>query len=217
MKAVIIYSGGMDSFTLFHNMLRDSTIEVVCALSFNYNQKHRKELAYAQRECINAGVPHEMIFLPTLQGSTLTNSDEPIPEGHYADESMRKTFVPNRNMVMLSYAVARAIALGAERVYYGAHMGDHAIYPDCRPEFLHAFNAAAQMGNYEPIEVVAPYMQWDKSEILEAGLKMGLDYSRSWTCYNGRDKPCGKCGSCCERLEAFADNNTKDPLVYENA
>jgi len=125
--------------------------------------------------------------------------------------------VPNRNMILLSLAIGYAVDIGANKVFYGAHSGDHAIYPDCRPDFVHAMNKVAKLANYEPVDIVTPYLNSDKTEILADGLKMGLDYGKTWTCYNGRDQACGKCGSCTERLEAFATNNATDPLPYEHA
>ena len=138
-----------------------------------------------------------------------------IPEGHYESANMKSTVVPNRNMILLSLAIGYAVDIGASKVFYGAHSGDHAIYPDCRPDFVHAMNKVAKLANYEPVDIVTPYLNTDKSEILADGLKMGLDYGKTWTCYNGREKACGKCGSCVERLEAFELNNTTDPLAYE--
>jgi 7-cyano-7-deazaguanine synthase len=128
---------------------------------------------------------------------------------------MKSTVVPNRNMILLSLAIGYAVSENAQAVYYGAHSGDHAIYPDCRPEFVRQMNVVSKLANYEPVEVVAPYLDVDKNAILADGLKMGLDYSNTWTCYNGRDKACGKCGACIERLEAFAANKQSDPLSYE--
>ena len=118
-------------------------------------------------------------------------------------------------MILLSLAVGYAVSLGASQVYYGAHSGDHFIYPDCRPEFVQKMHDVCQIANYEPVDIVSPYLSQTKIEILADGLAMGLDYSKTWTCYNGREKACGKCGSCQERLEAFTLNNTADPLPYE--
>lgn len=216
MKAVIIYSGGMDSFTLLNELMSDVAISELFALSFNYNQKHSKELDMATQVCKDNMIDHQILKLPKLEGSALTGRGA-VPEGHYTDSTMKQTVVPNRNMVMLSHAVAYAISVGADQVYYGAHSGDHAIYPDCRQEFISAFNSAAKLGNYEQVKVVAPYINLTKGDILELGLMMDLDYSDTWTCYNGRDLACGKCGACVERLEAFEQNGIKDPLVYENA
>ena len=128
---------------------------------------------------------------------------------------MKSTVVPNRNMILLSLAIGYAVSLGADEVYYGAHSGDHAIYPDCRPIFVAKMNEVSAIANYEDVRIITPYLHQSKIEILADGLAMGLDYGETWTCYNGRDKACGKCGSCVERLEAFKKNNSVDPLEYE--
>jgi len=151
-----------------------------------------------------------------MAGSSLTNdSDDAIPEGDYENANMKSTVVPNRNMVLISMAIAYAVSLEADKVYYGAHAGDHDIYPDCRPEFVEAMNAVSLIANYQAVEIVAPYLKNSKGDILAAGLKMDLDYSKTWTCYNGREQACGKCGSCIERLESFAKHGLTDPISYE--
>jgi len=125
--------------------------------------------------------------------------------------------VPNRNMILLSLAIGHAVSRGAEAVWYGAHGGDHAIYPDCRPEFIEQMDRVARVANYEAVRVAAPFMHFTKGQILGEGLAMDLDYSRTWTCYNGRTRACGRCGACTERLEAFAAHGVTDPLPYEDA
>jgi len=117
---------------------------------------------------------------------------------------------------LLSLAIGYAVSIDAEAVYYGAHSGDHAIYPDCRPEFVEKMNEVSLIANYEPVRIEVPYLRNNKAEILADGLRMNLDYSQTWTCYNGREKACGKCGACVERLEAFAANQVTDPLQYES-
>jgi len=215
-KVVVIYSGGMDSFTLLHKAINEG--KKVYALSFNYGQRHSKELHYAQKVCDDLAIPHKIVDITAINqlllGSSLTDDIE-IPEGHYEEESMKSTVVPNRNMIMLSLAVGYAVSIHAEAVYYGAHGGDHAIYPDCRPEFIDKMNAVSQVANYEAVDIIAPFSQQNKIDILREGLAMGLDYGKTWTCYNGRERACGKCGSCQERLEAFAENGMTDSLVYE--
>jgi 7-cyano-7-deazaguanine synthase len=116
---------------------------------------------------------------------------------------------------MLSMAIAYAISNGAGTVYYGAHSGDHAIYPDCRPQFVDRMNAVANVCHYFPVTIEAPYLHITKADILKEGLQLKVDYGKTWTCYKGGVKACGKCGSCTERLEAFAINHVKDPLEYE--
>ena len=215
-KVVVIYSGGMDSFTVLNRALDQG--HEVSALSFNYGQRHVRELDVAAKVCEALNVPHKIVDITAintlLAGSSLTDDIE-IPEGHYEESSMKSTVVPNRNMILLSLAIGYAVSEGASAVYYGAHSGDHAIYPDCRPEFVRQMNVVSQLANYEPVEVVAPYLDVDKNAILADGLRMDLNYADTWTCYNGRDKACGKCGACVERLEAFAANGVTDPLPYE--
>lgn len=215
-KVVVIYSGGMDSFTVLNRAIHDG--KEVYALSFDYGQKHVKELECAAAVCKSLKVKHKTIDISSinqlLAGSSLTDNIE-IPEGHYEAQSMKSTVVPNRNMILLSLAVGYAVSVKASQVYYGAHSGDHAIYPDCRPEFVMKMNDVCQIANYEPVEIFSPYLTVTKTDILTDGINMGLDYSHTWTCYNGREKACGKCGACQERLEAFRDNNQTDPLAYE--
>lgn len=215
-KAVVIYSGGMDSFTILNKALNENY--ELYALTFDYGQKHNKEIEYAKAVCHELGVNHRIVNIGAinqlLQSSSLT-SDAEIPQGHYEEANMKSTVVPNRNMILLSLAIGYAVDIGATKVFYGAHSGDHAIYPDCRPEFVHAMNEVARIANYQPVEIVTPYLYSSKGSILADGLKMKLNYSKTWTCYNGREKACGKCGSCLERLEAFAENNVSDPLSYE--
>ncbi|WP_339879838.1 7-cyano-7-deazaguanine synthase QueC [Pseudidiomarina gelatinasegens] len=217
-KVVVIYSGGMDSFTVLHHALKQG--HDVYALSFNYGQRHVRELDAAAAVCNSLGINHKIVDITAintlLAGSSLT-SDIEIPEGHYEAESMQSTVVPNRNMILLALAIGYAVSIKAEAVYYGAHSGDHAIYPDCRPEFVEKMNAVSLIANYEPIPIEVPFLTNTKAEILAAGLAMGLDYAQTWTCYNGREQACGKCGACVERLEAFAANNCVDPLPYASA
>jgi 7-cyano-7-deazaguanine synthase len=216
-KVVVIFSGGMDSYTVLNHAIQQG-LEVY-ALSFNYGQRHLKELEYAKQACIELGVHHKVVDISAINqligGSSLT-SDIEVAEGHYQEQSMKTTVVPNRNMILLSMAIGYAVSLNGTQVYYGAHSGDHDIYPDCRPEFVEKMNDVSAIANYEAVEIVTPYLNVSKIDILTAGLNMQLDYGKTWTCYNGRAKACGKCGACQERLEAFAKNNATDPLDYEN-
>ena len=219
-KAVLIYSGGMDSYTLLNQVIHDGLkSEELACLTFDYGQKHNKEIVYAKNVCNELGITHKVIDITSINsllgGSSLTDNIA-IPEGHYEEDSMQSTVVPNRNMILLSLAVAYAVSLEADTVYYGAHSGDHAIYPDCRPEFVKKMDDVCRIANYQSVAINTPFLHDSKIEILRKGLALGLDYSKSWTCYNGRVEACGKCGACVERLEAFSENGKVDPLNYEN-
>ncbi|GAC30360.1 7-cyano-7-deazaguanine synthase QueC [Brumicola pallidula] len=216
-KVVVIYSGGMDSYTVLNKAMQQGYD--VHAVSFNYGQRHSKELLFAKKVCEQHNIEHKVVDISSINqligGSALTD-DIDVPQGHYQEESMKTTVVPNRNMIMLSMAVGYAVSIEAEAVYFGAHSGDHAIYPDCRTEFVDAMNDVCKIANYQAVEVRAPYLAASKTDILREGLAMDLDYNDTWTCYNGQDKACGKCGACQERLEAFSENNTIDPIDYQN-
>ena len=206
----------MDSTTLLYDIIKQGYN--VNALSFNYGQKHKIELKCAVATCIKLGVPHEIIDLKVLgeiAPSALTREEFEIPEGHYEDENMKQTVVPNRNMTMLSLATAYAIGIKAKYLFYGAHAGDHDIYPDCRKEFVQAMKKVIKLADWEKVELKAPYLDIDKGDIVIKGKKLKVDYSLTYTCYKGREKACGKCGSCVERLEAFEKAGIKDPILYE--
>lgn len=213
---VVIYSGGMDSYTLLHKALSEGWR--VHALSFDYGQRHSRELDCARQVCRELDVPHQVVDIGSIQsllgGSALTD-EVAVPEGHYEESNMKATVVPNRNMILLSLAIGQAVSLEAEAVWYGAHGGDHAIYPDCRPAFIERMDQVARIANYQPVRVEAPFMHMSKGDILAEGLSMDLDYRNTWTCYNGREQACGRCGACVERLEAFSLNGLADPLSYE--
>lgn len=213
MKSICIISGGMDSTVLLHYLLKHR--EEVKAISFNYGQRHKVELEFAAKTCAKLGVDHKVIDLQNLKelvsNSSLTG-DEPVPHGHYADENMKKTVVPNRNMIMASIAIGYAVNLDFDEVAMGVHAGDHAIYPDCRPEFVRALNEVAKVANFKPIEVFTPFLHLDKGDIAAMGRDLDVDFSLTQTCYEGTE-PCGKCGACFERKEAFEKANVTDPLV----
>ena len=186
-KAVIIYSGGVDSYTLLNTVIRDSKFTEVYALSVDYGQRHNKELVYAAAACKELNVPHQIInlgVLKTLLSASSLTSEQSVPHGHYEDVTMRQTVVPNRNMILASITVGYAITMEASDIFIGVHAGDHAIYPDCRPEFIGALNTAIKAGNYDAPVVNAPFLFKTKGEIAVIGKSLELDYSKAWTCYD---------------------------------
>ena len=215
-KLVVIYSGGMDSFTVLNKAVKENYD--VYALSFDYGQKHNKELIFAKEVCEELSVRHKILDIKSISSlftsSSLVSDNIDVPDGHYEAENMVSTVVPNRNMILISLAIGYAVDIAAEGVWYGAHSGDHLIYPDCRPEFVEVMDKASKVANFEPVYVHAPYLKTDKIGILKDGIKMNLDYSKTWTCYKGLEKACGTCGSCVERLEAFEVNKSIDPIQY---
>lgn len=215
MKAVLIYSGGLDSTTLLYE-LRARGWELRC-LGVDYGQRHRKELEAAAGICRELGVPFRVADLsglkPLLAGSALTDA-VPVPHGHYTADNMKLTVVPNRNMIMLSAAIAWAISSGCEAVAYAAHSGDHTIYPDCRPEFAEAMDRAAGLCDWRAIRLERPFMHYTKAEIVRRGAELGVPFERTWSCYEGSEVHCGQCGTCVERREAFALAGVADPTRY---
>lgn len=215
-KIVVVLSGGIDSTTLLYEAVNLGY--EVYPITFSYGQKHVKETRAAFDTCQKLGLPYKQISfeLGEVAPSALTRNDMGIPKGHYEDESMKQTVVPNRNMVFLAFATAYAIGLGADEVAYGAHGGDHAIYPDCRGEFVEAMAEAMRLCDYKEIGLWVPYLYWNKVDIIRKGLELGVDYSLTWTCYEGKELACGKCGACTERLEAFEEVGIEDPIKYES-
>lgn len=206
MKYVVIVSGGMDSVTLLgHLRAQGHTLRV---LSFDYGQRHKRELTYARRVCKAWSIPHRVVDLttltPLLNRSALTGKTK-VPHGHYEAPSMKLTVVPNRNMIMLAVAIGYAENLQYDAVAIANHAGDHAIYPDCRPEFIDALDRASQVGTYQAIKLHAPFVALTKGEIAKIGLQLGVDYDRdTYSCYEGKVIHCGKCGTCVERTQALA-------------
>ncbi len=213
MKAIIILSGGMDSTTLLY--WAKLTYDKIEAISFDYGQKHKKELELAKWHCNKLNIPHKLIDLDFsyFDSSLLGSSD--IPEGHYEAENMKSTVVPFRNGIMLSYAVGYAENIGGADVLIGSHSGDHTIYPDCRASFIEAFDRASFHGTYNNILIKTPFGSSKKEDILKKGLQLLVPYEKTWSCYKGNEKACGKCGTCVERLEAFKKNYIEDPIEYE--
>jgi 7-cyano-7-deazaguanine synthase len=193
------------------------------AISFDYGQRHRKELEFAEQMAADLDAPWTLIDLHAagltsfLTGSALTDETVTVPDGHYADETMRITVVPNRNAIMLSIACALAVTRDAGAVAFGAHAGDHFIYPDCRPEFVHAFESMVNLAvdGLATLEIITPFLSMTKTAIVELGSELNVPFERTWSCYKGGTLHCGTCGTCFERREAFAQAQVVDPTTYE--
>ena len=220
MKAVVIASGGVDSSTLLYKTVKEDYETYV--LTFIYGQKHKREIESAKRICEGLNVHHKVIDLSVLKdilsGSALTDSGVEVPEvpetaEHY--ETLRTTIVPNRNSIFLSIAIGYAVSIGANNVFFGAHHSDRGVYPDCRREFVEAFEHAERLANDSSLLVVAaPFVNMSKSEIVKLGVELGVPYKETWSCYKGGRIHCGVCSSCRERKRAFQEAGVVDPTEY---
>lgn len=214
--SIIILSGGMDSVTLLHYR-KD---RIALAVSFDYGSNHNvREIEFARKQCEILGIEHLVIpleFMGRYFKSSLLEGADKIPEGHYADKNMKSTVVPFRNGIMLSIACGLAESRGLLHVMMANHGGDHAIYPDCRPEFVKSMSEAMRNGTYDGIDIEAAFTDITKGDIAKIGARLGVDYSLTYSCYKGREKHCGKCGTCVERREAFIKAGIEDPTVYED-
>ena len=213
--SVIIVSGGMDSITLLY----DKKDEIALGISFDYGSNHNaREIPFAKMHCERLGIEHIIIpldFMHQYFKSSLLQGADAIPEGHYADANMKSTVVPFRNGIMLAIAVGIAESRNLTKVLIANHGGDHTIYPDCRPEFISAIDAAASAGTYVNVKVCAPYPNITKTDIAAIGKRLGIDYTETWSCYKGGEKHCGKCGTCVERKEALKGAGIEDNTEYE--
>lgn len=213
-KSVIILSGGMDSVTLLH----DKKNEIALAITFDYGSNHNaREIECAKWQCEKLGIKHIIIplaFIKQYFTSSLLQGANAIPDGHYADENMKSTVVPFRNGIMLAIACGIAESNNFTSVLIANHAGDHAIYPDCRQEFITNMSNAMRVGSYIRVSIDAPYTNITKSDIAKIGAKLGVDYSHTYSCYRGGDVHCGKCGTCVERKEAFRDAGIEDLTKY---
>ncbi|MBQ1750389.1 MAG: 7-cyano-7-deazaguanine synthase QueC [Bacteroidales bacterium] len=212
MKAILIYSGGLDSTTLLYEY-KD---EISLAVTFDYGAKHgAREIECAKYNCNKLGIKHLIIpldFMGKYFRSNLLESGGEIPEGNYDEENMRSTVVPFRNGIMLAVAAGLAESYDLDTVLLANHSGDHSIYPDCRPSFIEAFDSATKEGTYNGVRVVSPYCNITKRDIALRGRELGIDYSKTYSCYKGGEVHCGCCGTCRERKEALEGF---DPTVYE--
>lgn len=217
MKTLVICSGGLDSVSLAHITARSR--DLTRLVSFDYGQRHRKELDFAAAAAARLGVPHHLIDLraigAALTGSALTD-DIDVPDGHYAEDTMRITVVPNRNAIMLTVAYGIAAAHGDAAVATAVHGGDHFIYPDCRPAFTEAFDIMqrAALDGYADVRLWTPFVHRSKADIVREGAAHGTPFAETWSCYKGGAQHCGRCGTCVERREAFDLAGLPDPTAY---
>lgn len=213
--SVIIYSGGLDSTTLLY----EERERVALAVTFDYGSNHAvREQACAQHHCRLLDIEHlviDLAFMKQYFASSLLSGADAIPEGNYDEENMKSTVVPFRNGIMLSIACGLAESRGLTRVLMANHGGDHAIYPDCRPEFVEAMDAAMRAGTYVGVSIAAPYTNLSKADLVRRGARMGIDYGHTYSCYCGGERHCGRCGTCTERREAFREAGIPDPTTYE--
>lgn len=232
-KAVVVLSGGLDSSTLLHDVSShlNQPGDELHAISFDYGQRHSKELEFAKFQAELLGATHkivDMTFMADLfsaSGSSLITQTD-VPEGHYGEESMKATIVPNRNMIMMSIAAGYMVSIGGSKLASGVHAGDHFIYPDCRPHFFNALAQAIYFGNegsfpegedgVPTFEVYLPFINSSKNDIAARAFELNVPIDKTWSCYKGGELHCGKCGTCVERLEAIASTGNEDPTEYED-
>ena len=216
MKSIVVHSGGLDSTVLLHKLVFLG--DEVKALSIDYGQRHAKEIDCAKSLAENLGVEHRVAELGALAdllgGSALTSSEIEVPEGHYAEDNMKSTVVPNRNMIFLAVSVGWAISLQYDRVAYAAHSGDHAIYPDCRTEFTDALDEAIQLADWRKVSLYRPFVDLTKADLVKAGSELDVPFEQTWSCYKGGELHCGRCGTCVERREAFFLAKVHDLTAY---
>jgi 7-cyano-7-deazaguanine synthase len=215
MKAILIYSGGLDSTVMLYNYVRN----IELAVTFIYGAKHNsREIETAIYNCQFLKIPHRIIDIREVGKnlkSNLIDRDKDIPSGRYDSSNMSKTIVPFRNGIMISITAGIANSEGLDTVMIANHAGDHYIYPDCRPKFIDRMNQAIMLGTDKKVELLAPFTNIDKTQIVKIGYDIGIDFKHTWTCYNGREIHCGVCGSCNERKEAFQLAKIDDPTEYE--
>ena len=223
MKKVVLLSGGVDSTTCLAMALVDCAPEDILAVNMYYGQKHEREMRSARDVADFYGVELVELDLSAIFGrsncSLLKGSTEAVPSGDYASQQKDdpgkpvSTYVPFRNGLMLSAAASIAVSVGASEVWYGAHADDAAgnAYPDCSPEFTAAIDGAINYGTDGQVRVIAPFIMVNKAGVVKEGLRLGVPYKLTWSCYNGGDHPCGKCGTCIDRKKAFEKNGVNDP------
>ncbi len=219
MKTIVVCSGGLDSVSLAYKVAAEA--ELLGLVSFDYGQRHKKELQFAAKAAQHLSVPHHVIDITTigrhLTGSALTDAVD-VPDGHYAEETMKATVVPNRNAIMLTIAFGLAAAQQADAVAIAVHGGDHFIYPDCRPQFIDSFQTMQNhaLDGYANVRLYSPFVTISKADIVREGARHATPFADTWSCYKGGDRHCGRCGTCVERREAFHLAGVDDPTDYQD-
>jgi len=218
-KLIQILSGGMDSVTLLYYLVKHKC--EVKTLSINYGQRHSKEIDFAKYHSNLLNIEHQVADLQGInhllgKESVLINKSINVPDGHYEELVMKKTVVPNRNMLMLAVATSYAISEKFHGIVYGAHAGDHAIYPDCRKEFTDALAKAIQICDWHQVELFRPFINKTKADIASIGKNLNVDFTKTWSCYKGGEKQCGQCATCIERREAFHLSGVEDHTEYKD-
>lgn len=228
MKALVLFSGGVDSTTCLGMAVDKYGANEVLALSISYGQKHSKEIDSAKAVCKHYKVMFRQIDLSVIFAdsdcSLLMNSDKDIPKETYAQQLEKtdgnpvSTYVPFRNGLFLSVAASVAVSNGCDVIYYGAHSDDAAgnAYPDCSSDFNESISRAIYLGSGNKLRVEAPFVKLTKAQVVKIGLDLGVPYELTWSCYEGKDKPCGVCGTCRDRIEAFRANGITDPIMIES-
>jgi len=209
---VAVLSGGLDSTVMTYRLVNEGRTPLL--VTFTYGQRHDKEILMAKRTAEKLGLSHLVLSLPLdniFSSSSLLKGGKDIPVGTYSVENQKSTVVPNRNMILLSICAGIAEDRGLSKVYYGAHKNDTAVYPDCRPEFIRAVSAATEAGTYCRVQVIAPFMDFSKADIVSDGARLRVPFEDTWSCYSGGETACGMCGTCVERREAFRAAGIQDP------
>lgn len=223
-KILVLLSGGLDSATCLGLAVEKAGAENVIALNAYYGQRHKKEMECAKALTEYYGVEYHTADLSVIMqysnSAMLSWSDQEVPHETYAEQTSKtdgkpvSTYVPFRNGLFLSAAASMGLSIGCSEVWYGAHADDAAgsAYPDCSVAFLKAINEAIREGTAGEISVIAPFIKENKAGVVREGLRLKVPYEITWSCYEGGEKPCGKCGTCIDRLNAFKENGKDDPL-----
>lgn len=218
MKTILIYSGGLDSTVLLYDMISQGY--KVKAMSFQYGQRHVKELEAAQNITTSLGIQHRIIdltsLIPCFGSSALVDKDMAVPTGNYSEHNLKTTVVPNRNMIFIAIAAAWSISEKYDTVSYAAHSGDHILYPDCTEEFANSLDQTLKLADWHSVSLFRPYVHLKKGDIVKKGSLLGAPLHKTWSCYVGGTNHCGVCGTCLDRRKAFKEASVQDLTLYDS-